>query len=70
MNDSMHSFGLVQDINSYSCLLFTIYHTRAIITRSWFETALNHKPRILDSKNEELPLFSTQAVCNSNLSII
>ena len=35
------------------------HHTRAIITRSWFETALNYKPRILDSKNEELPLFST-----------
>ena len=35
------------------------YRTRAIITRSWFETALNYKPRILDSKNEELPLFST-----------
>ena len=36
------------------------YRTRAIIvTRSWFETALNKKLRILDSKNEELPLFST-----------
>ena len=35
------------------------YRTRAIITRSRFETALDYKPRILDSKNEELPLFST-----------
>ena len=24
-----------------------IYRTRAIITRSWFETALDYKPRIL-----------------------
>ena len=47
-----------------------IYRTRAIITRSWFETALNYKPRILDSNNEELPFFSTKAVCNSNLSTI
>ena len=37
----------------------TKYRTRAIITRSWFETALNYKPRILDLKIEELPLFST-----------
>ena len=29
------------------------YHTPAIITRSWFETALDCKPRILDSKIEE-----------------
>ena len=26
----------------------TVYRTRAIITRSWFETALDYKPRILD----------------------
>ena len=32
---------------------------RAIKTLSWFETALNYKPRILDLKIEELPLFST-----------
>ena len=38
---------------------FYIYRKRAIITRSWFETALNHKPRILDLKIEELPLLST-----------
>ena len=35
------------------------YCTRAIITCSWFETALNYKPRILDLKIEELSLFST-----------
>ena len=35
------------------------YHMRDIITRSWFETAINYKPRILDLKIEELPLFST-----------
>ena len=32
-----------------------IYRTRAIITRSWFETALDYKPRILDPKIEEFP---------------
>ena len=31
------------------------YRTRAIITCSWFETALNYKPRILDPKIEEFP---------------
>ena len=30
-----------------------IYRTRAIITRSWLETALVYKPRILGLKNEE-----------------
>ena len=30
------------------------YRTRAIITRSWFETALVYKPRILGLKNEEI----------------
>ena len=29
------------------------YRTRAIITRSWSETALVYKPRILGLKNEE-----------------
>ena len=32
-----------------------MYRTRATITRSWFETALNYKPRILDQKIEEFP---------------
>ena len=31
---------------------YIIYRTRAIITRSWFETTLNYKPRILDLKIE------------------
>ena len=31
------------------------YRTRATINRSWFETALNYKPRILDPKIEEFP---------------
>ena len=35
--------------------IINIYRTRAIITRSWFETALNYKPRILDPKIEEFP---------------
>ena len=28
---------------------------RAIITHSWFETALDYKPRVLDPKIEEFP---------------
>ena len=31
------------------------YRTHAIITGSWFETALDYKPRILDPKIEEFP---------------
>ena len=31
------------------------YRMRATITHSWFETALNYKPRILDPKIEEFP---------------
>ena len=31
------------------------YRRRNIITRSWFETALNHKLRTLDPKIEEFP---------------
>ena len=34
-----------------------IYRTRAIITRSRFETALVYKPRILGLKNEEFPFL-------------
>ena len=40
--------------------LFTklvVYHTRAIITRSRFETALEYEPRILGSKIEEFPFL-------------
>ena len=33
----------------------TIYRTRAILTRSWFETALDYKPRILGQAIEEFP---------------
>ena len=33
------------------------YRTRAIITRSWSETALVYKPRILGLKNEEFSLL-------------
>ena len=32
-----------------------MYRTRATKSRSWFETALNYKPRILDPENEEFP---------------
>ena len=35
------------------------YRTRAIITRSWFETALDYKTLILDPKIENKSLFST-----------
>ena len=31
------------------------YRTGAIMTRSWFETDLDYKPRILDPKFEEFP---------------
>ena len=34
-------------------VLPTIYRTRAIITRSWSETAPVYKPRILGLKNEQ-----------------
>ena len=37
----------------YILLLNYVYRTRAIITRSWSETALVYKPRILGLKNEE-----------------
>ena len=49
------------DINIPICGKFSnhfitnIYRRRATITRSWFETALNCKPRILDSKIAEFP---------------
>ena len=36
---------------------FTYYRTCAIITRSWLETALVYKPRILGLKNEEFPIL-------------
>ena len=32
-----------------------MYCTRAITTRSWFETALNYEPQILDSEIKEFP---------------
>ena len=32
-----------------------MYFTRAIITRSWFETARDYKPQILGPKFEEFP---------------
>ena len=32
-------------------------HTRAIITRSWFETALDYKSRILGQKIEAFPFL-------------
>ena len=32
-------------------LVELLYRTRAIITRSWFETALDYKPRILGWKD-------------------
>ena len=37
-----------------------MYHTRTIITRSWFETPLNYKPRILRLR---------KVSCNTNRSI-
>ena len=40
-----------------SLLTQSRYRTRAIITRSRFETALVYKPRILGLKNEEFPFL-------------
>ena len=34
-----------------------IYRTRAIKTRSWYETSLDYKPQILGSKIEEFPFL-------------
>ena len=34
-----------------------MYRTPAIITRSWFETALDYKPRFLGPKIEEFPIL-------------
>ena len=47
-----------------------MYRMRAIKFRSWFETALDYKPRILGPKIEEFPSFSTEIVCNTNRSTI
>ena len=44
-----------QIIEFLLCRVKISYRTRAIITRSWSETALDYKPRILDPKIEELP---------------
>ena len=42
---------------------------RAIKTRSWFETALDYKPWILDTNIEKLPfLVHEYIVCNTNRS--
>ena len=38
-------------------ILNNMYRTRAIIARSWSETALVYKPRILGLKNEEFPFL-------------
>ena len=32
-----------------------VYRMPAIITRSWFETALDYKPEVLGSQIEEFP---------------
>ena len=44
-----------------------VYHTRAIIARSWFETALDYKPWILDPKIGEISCL-VQIVNNTNHS--
>ena len=35
----------------------SMYRMRAIITRSWFETSFNYKPRILEQKIKEFPFL-------------
>ena len=47
------------------------YRACAFITRSWFETALDYKPRFLGSKIEEYPcLVHKLSVININCSIL
>ena len=41
--------------NCQIIIIKVINNTLAIITGSWFETALNYKPQILGSKIEEFP---------------
>ena len=41
---------------------FENYHTPAIITCSWFETALNYKLRILGPKIEEMANYFITAI--------
>ena len=41
--------GQIRCFNGSHCT----YRTRVIITRSWFETALDYKPRILGPKKDE-----------------
>ena len=41
---------------------------RATITRSWFVTGLNYKPRILDPKIEEFPYLVHKLSVNTNRS--
>ena len=43
--------------NKYFVVEKDIYRTRAIITGSWFETALDYKPWILDPVIEEFPFL-------------
>ena len=45
------------DFTAYDISNLYKYRTRAIITRSRFETALDYKPRILGLKNEEFPFL-------------
>ena len=42
---------------------YVIYRTRAIITRSWFETALDYKPRVF--KVRKVPMHY-KPLCNIN----
>ena len=42
--------------------------THVIITSSWFETAPDYKPRILDPKFEEFPSLEHETLCNINRS--
>ena len=46
----------------------SIISRRAIIIRSWFETALHSKLRILEPKNWRITFSSLQIVCNTNRS--
>ena len=48
---------LLKVLNLQNIQLKSVYRMRAIITRSWFETAFNYKPRILEQKIKEFPVL-------------
>ena len=67
----MHSkrYFIANNINQNIFIQFLNYRMRSIMTRSFFETAFNFKPRILEQKIEEYPFFSTKIVFNIKVQL-